>query len=155
MYFYQYALLAGFTCLLFSRKTRFAASVFLLGWIIYLSVIFDFSGSTYYAASATIEMCIGYALNKRFRLVSLLNYCLMSLNIYGFMVHMDDAGRDIYIYLYAIISITQFLFLLARALPNGINRLPAKHPVVRAVNFDSRKAHDIMYKNTPKKGKNR
>ncbi|WP_287199189.1 hypothetical protein [Pseudoalteromonas sp.] len=84
-----------------------------------------------------------------------MGYSLVVYNFLGFIVHSVNTEYPYYDIGYAIISVTQFLFLLARALPNGLNRLPAKHPLVRAVNFDSRKAYDRMYESTQTQGKNR
>lgn len=155
MYLYQYALLAGFVCLLFNKEARFAAVVFIFAWSIYLLDVISMNATTYYAATATIEMCIGFILNPRFRVVSILSYMLMLLNIYGLMFHYDDMGRAVYINLYAIISVTQFLFLLTRAIPNGISRLPDEHWLVRCVDYDSRQARVIMYKSKNTKESNR
>ena len=155
MYLYQYILLAGFACLLFNPKTRFASLIFLSGWVVYTASTLSVSTAYYYMSAGTIEASIAYLLNKRYRAIAYLGYSLIFVNFYGLMLYSNKVGPLSYDVIYAIISITQFLFLLARALPNGINRLPAKHPLVRAVNFDSRKAYDIMYKNTPKKGENR
>lgn len=155
MYLFNYILLAGFVCLLFIKDTRFAASVFLGGWAVYIYAVLGLSEVNYYALSGTIECAIAYSLNKKHRLVSYLGYSLVVYNFVGFLVHSVNTEYPYYDIGYAIISVTQFLFLLARALPNGLNRLPAKHPLVRVVNFDSRKAYGIMYKNTQTQGKNR
>ena len=153
MYFYQYILLAGFTCLLFNREVRFAASVFLSGWLIYLVVTIDIPYALYFCASATIETAIAGILNARYRLISYLGYSLILVNFAGLLLHINGI-KVYYDFVYAIISITQFLLLLARAIPNGVGRLHIKHLVVRAVNFDSRGAYDRMYKNSNAQGKN-
>ncbi len=155
MYLYQYALLAGFTCLLFKSNTRFAASVFLLGWFVYLTLFIDAGSSYKYMACATIEAAIAYVLNSRYRVVAYLGYSLIFVNMYGLILIKINSYPLSYDIVYAIISVTQFLFLLMRAIPNGLNRLHRKHFVVRAVNFDSRGAYDRMYKNTTKKGSDR
>lgn len=155
MYLFNYILLAGFVCLLFIKDTRFAASVFLCGWAVYIYAVLGLGEVNYYALSGTIECAIAYSLNKRHRAVSYLGYSLVVYNFLGFIVHSVNTEYPYYDIGYAIISVTQFLFLLARALPNGLNRLPAKHPLVRAVNFDSRKAYDRMYESTQTQGKNR
>ena len=156
MFLYQYILLGGFCCLLLSPKARFAASVFLVAWFVYVSLSLGSSVSFYYASAAGIELCIGYVLNARFKAVSYLSYALVSLNAYGFAAHFSESGKDIYIYLYLVMSITRFLFLLARAIPNGIgiNRLHPQCFVVRAINFDSRGAYDRMYATITKKETN-
>jgi len=155
MYTYNYILLAGFVCLLFNSRTRFASSIFLAGWAIYLLSTFNASTAFYYMASGTIEAAIAYTLNKRYRAIACLGYLLILVNFYGLMLYKSGVSPLTYDVIYAIISITQFLFLLMRAIPNGLNRLPAKHFMVRAVNFDSRGAYGRMYKNTQTKGKNR
>lgn len=143
-------LLAGFVCLLFDSKTRFAASVFLLGWAVYLVVFIDATSTYKYIACATIEASIAFALNKRHVIVAYLGYSLIFVNIYGLALINNKVGPISYDVIYAIISVTQFMFLLARAVPNGINRLPAKHCLVRLVNFDSRQTRGIMYKSKTK-----
>jgi len=105
-------------------------------------------------ASGTIEAAIAYLLNKRYRVIAYLGYLLIFVNFYGLILYNNKIGPLSYDVIYAIISVTQFIFLLARLIPNGLNRLPAKHFVVRAVNFDSRGAYDRMYKNTQTQGKN-
>ena len=146
--------MAGFVCLIFSRQTRFASTTFLSAWVIYLLVTIDVSATFYYGASATIELTVAYLLNKRYRAVSWLGYSLILVNVYGLILYMNGADPLSYDVIYAIISVTQFLFLLARALPNGLNRLHTQHFMVRAVNFDSRGTYDRMYKNKTKKGSN-
>ena len=153
MYTYNYILLAGFICLLFNKNTRFAAFVFLAGWALYLLLTIGASASFYYVASATIEVSIAYILNTKYRAVSYLGYSLILVNMYGLFLYKNGIGPISYDAAYALISITQFMFLLARAILNGI-RLPTKHFMVRAVNFDSRGAYGIMYKNTATKGSN-
>ena len=126
-----------------------------MGWAIYILSTFGNGAINYYALSASIELVIAYALNKRFRVVSYLGYSLVFVNFYGLMLYKGGVSPDSYDAIYAIISITQLLFLLMRAIPNGLNRLHPKHFVVRAVNFDSRGSYGRMYKNTKTKGKNR
>lgn len=146
MYFYQHVLLAGFVCLLLNRKTRVASASFLLGWVIYLFFVIDVATSYKYISCATIEMAIAYYLNKEYRVVAYLGYSLILVNIYGLILYKNGIGPITYDVTYAIISITQFMFLLARAIPNGINRLPDEHYMVRLVNFDSRQTRVIMCK---------
>ncbi len=152
MYFYQYVLLAGLTCLLFNKNTRFSASVFIFGWAVYLLWFIDAPSTYKYAACGTIEFCIAYALNKRHRVVAWLGYTLILVNIYGLILIKIKYGPMSYDIIYAIISITQFLFLLMRAIPNGITRLHTKHFMVRVANFDSRSSYDRMYKDKTEKG---
>ena len=154
MYLYQYILLAGLSCLLFNRNTEYAAKLFIVGWLVYLTLFIDAPSSYKYMACGTIEAVIAYSLNKSNRVVSWLGYFLILVNIYGLILIKAVQPPLTYDVIYAIISITQFLFLLARVLPNGLNRLPAKHFVVRAVNFDSRGAYGRMYKSTQTQGKN-
>jgi hypothetical protein len=154
MYFYQYILLAGFVCLLFNDKTRFAAFVFLAGWVIYTISTLSASTAFYYMSAGTIEAVIAYILNKRYRVIAYLGYLLIFVNFYGLMLYKNGIGPLSYDVIYALISVTQFLFLLARAVPNGINRLHTQHFMVRAVNFDSRGSYDRMYKNSKAKGEN-
>jgi hypothetical protein len=151
MYFYQYILLAGFSCLLFNKDTRFAASVFLTGWAVYLIGTIGFEYKFYFLASATIETAIAFTLNKNYRLVAWLGYALIPVNILGMILHINDI-KIYYDVIYALISVTQLILLIARVIPNGINRLPDKHFMVRVLNFDSRGTYGIMYKNTTTKG---
>jgi len=147
MYSWQYILLAGFVCLLFKPNTRYAASLFLIGWSVYLIFVIDIATSYKYISCATIELVIAYNLNKHYRAVSYLGYSLILVNIYGVLLYKIGMSPTTYDAIYAIISIIQFLFLLARALPNGINRLSDESFMVRLVNFDSRQTRGIMYKN--------
>ncbi len=154
MYLYQYILLAGFSCLFFRRETRYSAAAFLIGWFVYIALILGLSEINYYALSATVELCIAYALNKRHRIVSYIGYSLVLFNCAGFLSHwlyINFVGFDL---IYALLSTTQFLFLLARATPNGIGKLHSKHIVVRCLNYDSGQAYDKMYTNTPTSKKN-
>lgn len=146
MYLYQYILLAGFTCLLFFRETRFASSVFLSGWIVYLVSTIGMEYKFYFLASATIETAISYTLNKKHRLVSWLGYSLILVNISGLILHIYGI-KLYYDVTYAVISVTQFLLLLARLLPSGILRLSEQCWLVRLINFDSGQARGIMCKN--------
>ena len=154
MYLYNYILLAGFSCLLFNKETRFAAFVFLTGWAVYFIFTYGAASSTYYIASATIEAVIAYVLNNKYRVVAYIGYLLILVNIYGLALIKNKVGPISYDMIYAVLSITQFLFLLARAIPNGINRLHTEHFMVRAVNFDSRGSYVRMYKNNKAKGEN-
>ncbi|HHZ70016.1 MAG TPA: hypothetical protein EYN54_07015 [Methylococcaceae bacterium] len=151
MYLYQYILLAGFTCLLFFRGTKFAAITFLTGWTVYLVSTPGLEYKFYFIAAATIETAIAFTLNNKYRLVSWLGYMLIPVNIVGLILHINEV-KMYYDVTYALISVTQFLLLTIRAIPNGLNGLGAKHPLVRAVNFDSRGAYVIMYKNPQTKG---
>ncbi len=154
MFLYQYALIAGFILLLFNDKTRLAAAIFVVSWAFYVLVVIESSATTYYAQAATIELLIGYALNKRFRLVSWLSYLLVALNLYGLLVHFEHVGRDIYVYACAIVSVVRFLLLLARAIPNGICRLHGKCFMVRCLNYDRGESYGKMYTNPSASKKN-
>jgi len=151
MYPYQYVLLAGFVCLLLNKETRFAASVFLLGWAAYLLFFIDASSTYKYIACAAIETSIAYSINNRYRVVSYLGYSLIFVNIYGLMLIRGKVDPVSYDVIYGLISVAQFLFLLMRAIPNGISRLHNEHIIVRLVNFDGSQARDIMCKNKTKK----
>lgn len=154
MYLYQYALLAGFACLLFYKDTRSASVAFLLGWAVYFTVVLGANEVNYYALSGAIELSIAYYLNSRFRLVSYLGYSLLVLNFIGFLCHESTTNESYYDAIYAVIAIAQFLILQLRVFADGISRLSSEHFVVRAVNFDSRGAYGRMYKNTQTQGKN-
>jgi hypothetical protein len=154
VYFYQYILLAGFVCLLFNSRTRFASVVFLLGWAVYTISTLSVSTAFYYISAGTIEAAIAYTLNKRYRVIAYLGYSLIFVNFYGLMLYKNGISPVSYDTIYAVISVTQLLFLLMRAIPNGLNRLSPKHFVVRAVNFDSRGAYARMYKSIQAKGEN-
>ena len=146
--------MAGFVCLLFLKSTRFPASVFLAGWIVYVLSTINASTAFYYVSAGSIEVAIGYTLNRRYRIVALLGYSLIIVNIYGLLLYKNGIGPITYDVAYAVISVTQFLLLLARVIPDGISRRYTKHFVVRAINFDSRGAYDRMYKNNKAKGEN-
>lgn len=152
MYIYQYILLAGLTCLLFNKNTRFSASVFLTGWLVYLILFIDAPSTYKYIACGVIEFSIAYALNKRHLVISFLGYFLILVNVYGLLLIKIKVGPLSYDIIYAIISITQFLFLLIRAMTNGITRLNNEHFIVFLANFDSRSAYDRMYKSNAEKG---
>ena len=129
--------------------------MFLLGWAVYTASTLNVGTAYYYMSAATIEASIAYLLNKRYRVIAYLGYLLIFVNFYGLMLYKAKLPPLTYDVVYAIISITQFLFLLVRALPNGIHRLHCQHWLVRAINFDSRGAYDRMYKSGEKKGENR
>ena len=138
MYFYQYILLAGFSCLLFYKETRFASLIFLLCWVVYLTLFIDANISYKYIACATIELIIGYLLNKKFRLVSYINYILIFVNIFGLMLYKSKLDPMPYDLIYAILSVTQLLLLILRVNLNGLHRLRPEHLMVRIANFDGR-----------------
>ena len=150
MFLYQYILLAGFVCLLFNEKTRFASAVFLTGWVVYLLVTIGASTAFYYIASASIETAIATALNNKHKYISYLGYSLIAVNIYGLSVHLDIDGRNNYIVIYAVVSIAQFILLLTRLIPDGIRRLCIQRITLRYRNFDGSKTCAKMYKNTSK-----
>ena len=154
MYFYQYALIAGFTCLLFNKNTRGAAGVFLIGWALYLFFILDAPSSYKYLSCATIETVIAFILNAKYRLLSYIGYSLTIVNAYGLFLIGTGRMPVTYDVIYAVLAITQFLLLLARAMPNGINRLHPKSFVVRVINFDKRQAHNKVHKNLQAQGLN-
>ena len=151
MYFYNYILLAGFVCLLFNRNTRFPASVFLLGWIVYFATTFGAEYEFYFLASATIETVIAVILNAKYRLVSWFGYSLLLLNIVGLIFHINNI-KFYYDFAYALISCAQFSLLLLRIMPNGICRLHNKHFMVRVIDYDSRGAYVRMCKDIKTKG---
>ncbi len=154
MYLYQYILLAGFSCLFFKRETKFAATAFLTGWASYSLLTINVPTEVYYALSATTELVIAYVLNKRFRIVSYIGYFLIVVNAYGLLLYKLGLAPFSYDLIYALLSTIQFLFLLARATPNGIGKLHSKHIVVRCLNYDSGQAYGKMYRNTPTSKKN-
>ena len=151
MYFYNYILLAGFVCLLFNRNTRFPASVFLLGWVVYFATTFGAEYKLYFLASATIETVISVILNAKYRLVSWLGYSLLLLNIVGLILHINNI-KFYYDIAYALISCAQFSLLLLRIIPNGICRLHNEHFMVRVINYDSRGSYARMCKDIKTKG---
>lgn len=126
--------------------------MFLVGWAIYLTLVIDVDTSIKYAACATIEAIIAYILNCKYRVVAWLGYSLIFINAYGLLLFKLGYSPFSYDLAYAVISIAQILFLLARAMPNGIHRLPFKRFMVRAVSLDSCGAYDRMYKNKKSKG---
>ena len=154
MYFYQYALLAGFTCLLFCKDTRCASVVFLLGWVVYFTAVLGANEVNYYALSGAIELSIAYYLNSRFRLVSYLGYSLLVLNFIGFLCHESTTNESYYDAVYAFIAIAQFVILQLRVFGYGMGRLSSEHFMVRLLNFDSRGAYVRMYRYTQAQGKN-
>jgi hypothetical protein len=154
MYIYQYALIIGFTCLLFNRGTKGAAGVFLVGWALYLFFILDAPSSYKYICCATIETVIAFILNAKYRLVSYIGYSLTIVNVYGLFLIGTGRMPITYDVIYAVLAVTQFLLLLARAMPNGINRLHPKSFVVRVVNFDSRQACNRVHKKLKTQGSN-
>ena len=154
MYLYQYALITGLTCLLLSRSAKGAAGVFLIGWAFYLLFIIDAPSSYKYISCATIETAIAFILNTKYRLVSYIGYSLTIVNVYGLFLISAERMPITYDLIYAVLAVTQFLLLLARAMPNGINRLHPKSFVVRVVNFDSRQTHNRVCKKLKTKGSN-
>ncbi len=153
MYPYNYILLAGFTCLFFNVKTKEAATTFLIGWGVYLVAVYGTDFRYYFLLSATIELAIAYKLNSRYRVISYISYSLILVNIFGLILHINGIKWH-YDFVYALLSIIQFLFLLARVIPDGISELHSKHIVVRCLNYDSGQAYGKMYRNTPTSKKN-
>jgi hypothetical protein len=146
MYFYQYILLAGFTCLLFNKETRFASVVFLLSWVVYLLLFIDATVSYKYIACATLELSIAYLLNNRFRLVSYIGYFLIFVNIFGLMLYKNKLDPMPYDFIYAILSVTQLILLILRVNLNGLHRLHPEHIMVRIANFDGGQSSVTMHK---------
>lgn len=154
MYFYNYVVLVGFFLLCFNKRSRFAALVFLSGWALYLVFVIGASEVSYYAKSATVELIVGFVLNKRYRAISYISYILVVVNFAGFTAHSVQTAFPYFDFVYACLSVIQFLLLLLRVMPDGINRLHSKHFMVRLLNFDSRGAYDRMHKNKQAKGSN-
>jgi hypothetical protein len=149
MFFYQYIILAGLTCLFFNKETRFASLAFLVGWCVYALFLSgdNVSTASYYIGCAAIETAIAYSLTKKHRLVAYLGYSLIPVNIFGLLIYKSQSAPLAYDAVYAVISIAQLLILIARANVNGINRLHIQHFLVRVINFDSYQARDIMSNN--------
>ena len=146
MYLYQYVLLTGFTCLLLFKRTRLASFAFLSGWFVYLMFFYGLDSVYKYGACSTIEVAIAYVLNNRFRFVAYLGYSLLFVNLYGMFIYLNNHSAYYYDGIYALISITQFLFIMIRVIPsNGIYRLPSKHFMVRLIDFDSCRTYDRMW----------
>ncbi len=148
MFLYQYILLAGFSCLLLNRKTRFAAATFLLGWVFYIVTTIGVDETRYYAMSAVIETTIAIVLNRNYRYVAYLGYSLILLNIYGLSVHTNTDGKNNYIVIYAVVSITQFILITSRLIPDGICRILNQRFFIRNINYDCRKTCVKVYKTT-------
>lgn len=147
--------MAGFACLLFNKNTFFASSMFICGWIMYFPLTTGQDASYYYAASAGIELSIGYILNNKYRLVAYINYTLIFVNIYGLLLFKMKVSPISYDIIYALLSVTQFLILIIRANLNGIYRLPEQCWLVRLLYFDSRQTRVIMCKSKTTKEANR
>ena len=147
MYLYQYILLAGFTCLLFSKEVRFASVIFLTGWAVYLVYFIDAPSNYKYVACGAIELSIAYILNRSYRIVAYIGYSLILVNIYGLLLIVNKLPPASYDIIYALLSVTQFLILIIRANLNGILRLSEQYWLVRLINFDSGQARGIMCKN--------
>ncbi len=153
MYLYQYVLLAGFSCLFFNVKTKEAAKTLLIGWGAYIVAVHGTDFRYYFLLSATIELAIAYRLNTRYRVVSYISYSLMLVNVFGLILHINGI-KWYYDFVYALLSIIQFLLLLARTIPNGICRLHGKCFMVRCLNYDRGESYGKMYTNPSASKKN-
>jgi len=149
MFLYQYILLAGFSCLLLNRRTRFAAFTFLVGWSVYTVTTLGADYTQYYVSAAIIETTIAVVLNERHKYIAYLGYSLIPLNIYGLLVHSDPDGRSIYILIYAAVSIIQFIILFCRLIPDGIRRYIKQRFTICHHNYDCVKTCAKVYGNTP------
>lgn len=153
MYAYQYLILAAFCGLYFNGRTKLAAELFLFGWAFYFVFTIELSATLYYSLTATIEAVIGFMLNKRYRLISYLNYSLILVNLFGLVLYKNGFQATSYDIIYAIISIAQVLLLIIRALGYGRDRIYFKCFMDNLVNFDSRKTRGTMYKYQATKAK--
>ncbi len=153
MYLYQYILLVGFVGLFFNIKTKEAAKTFFIGWGVYLVAVYGTDFRYYFLLSATIELVIAYRLNTRYRVVSYISYSLMLVNVFGLILHINGI-KWYYDFVYALLSMIQFLLLLARTIPNGICRLHGKCFMVRCLNYDRGESYGKMYTNPSASKKN-
>ena len=151
MYLYQYFLMVGFACLFFNKNVKYPSFIFLLSWVLYVALFLDYPASYKYIVCATIETTIGCLLIYRHRLVSYLAFSLIAVNLLGLMLYEYGYKPTSYDLIYAIISVMQFVLLTIRALPNGFNRLPYQHILIRIASFDSRKTCAIIYKKPKEK----
>lgn len=143
MYTYQYLILAALCGLYFNNQTSKAAETLLLAWAFYIAVTMHLSTEYYYAATAFVELLIGYKLNQKYRLVSYMSYSLILVNLLGLMLFKNGLQPTSYDIIYAIISIAQILLLMIRV-SYGRNRIPFQRLMDNLVSFDSRKARDTM-----------
>ena len=152
--------MAAVCCLFIVPKLRYPAYIFVCSWVTYYIFLINILESPfedyYFAGSALIEFFIGWALNKGFKLVSLLSYSLILVNFIGYCFHYYELDQFYYIVIYAIIEILRILVLIARGLLDGVDknrwRLRLRFGanfLVRSIDFDGNETYVKMHKNTP------
>lgn len=159
MYIYQYLIMATVCCLFIVPRLRYPAYIFVCSWITYYIFLINIIESPYeeyyFAGCALIEFFIGWALNPRFKLVSMFSYSLILVNFLGYALHYNDLDQFYYIVLYAIIETLRILVLIARGLLDGVDksywrlrfRFGANF-LVRSIDFDGDETYVKMHKNT-------
>jgi hypothetical protein len=130
--------------LLIPPQTRMAAFVMLAFNFIYFQFVLNLDWTEYYHYSATLCATIGVILYRKYKLVALLSFLLIPVNIIGYLLCKNYFDPYIYDNMCLTITLLQVVVLLSRGLTNGISWGNKRNPLVFLADFDSRKNHAKM-----------
>ena len=121
MNFTQYIFIGALLLLFFNQKTRLASSVILASYAVYIPFVLELDGDQYYYhLSALIDLLIGLAVYKKFKIVGLLSFLLIPVHSLGLALYDGYYEPALYDNMCVLIIILQLIALLYKATPDGI-----------------------------------
>ena len=156
MFYYQYLIMLVLLYLCCKAPNK-GAFILLMGYIFHEAVnLYGFSEDKYiyyYSVSMTINLIIGYLLQKHSLSAAICSYGLVFVNIYGALLWYAYLPHDAYDSIFAVILFIQLIVIIPIGVLNGftIHRTTNKRNVDGPTRFDGGEKVARMYKNTAKK----
>ena len=142
---FDFLVVAVFLALSKLRACRDAALAFVLFQIIYMLVVVPLSYEYYYHGTALINLLLGLATYKHFRLFGSLSFALVPVAYLGYVLCMMRYTPSIYDTIAISITILQAMSLCLRALiQDGHIRGTRGRAFVRMVNFNCFQQGDVL-----------
>jgi len=141
-------IIGAFIALSFKKESSFAAKVILALNAVYFSFVINMAWDDYYLYTATINTAAGVIIFNKYKLVAILFFLLIPVNILGYLLCDNNYEPNIYNNFCIAITLLQIIVLSSRGLANGISWGNKRNPLVFLVNFDSRKNHAKIQKTT-------
>lgn len=125
--------------MLLIRECRFGSGVFLAAYLVYFVVALPFDAMYSFSVCVYINLFIGLALIKKHRMVSLLSFLTVLVNVAGFMMYHRHYEMWLYNNISLMIIATQAALLAIEGLRGLLYRDSLKLSVVRDSNSSNNK----------------
>tara|TARA_R110001632_G_scaffold216657_1_gene344979 strand:+ start:769 stop:1227 length:459 start_codon:yes stop_codon:yes gene_type:complete len=141
-------IIGAFIALSFKKESSFAAKVILALNAVYFSFVINMDWDDYYLYTATINTVVGVIIFNKYKLVAILFFLLIPVNILGYLLCDNNYEPNTYNNFCIAITLLQIIVLSSRGLTNGISWGNKRNPLVFLADFDSRKNHAKIQKTT-------